>query len=203
MQILLRDILSEITSTEDPKDTPLKVQIYCDMDGVLVDMDKGFKELSGGYTVDNYVDKFGGDRKIAQKNFWKLIGRKADFWSSLDPMPDASILWKFITDNFKDPVPVVLSAGQGSKLAQQKTEWIHRHFGPHVRVIIATKGVDKPNYILDNGTPEEGQYITNVLIDDTQKNINAWDSEPKHRIAIFHKNAAETIKALQPFIDKQ
>ena len=200
MQILLRDILSEITSTEDPKDTPLKVQCYVDMDGVLVDMNKRFKELSGGYTAENYRDKFNGDQKIAQKNFWKLINRKKDFWISLDPMPDASVLWKFLIDNFKDPVPVVLSAGQGSTLAQQKTEWIHKHFGPNVRVIIATKGTEKINYIINNGSPTEGQYVTNVLIDDTKKNINAWDSEPQHRISIFHKNAAETIKALQPFI---
>jgi 5'(3')-deoxyribonucleotidase len=203
MQILLKDILSEITSTEDPKDTPLKVQLYVDLDGVLADMDKGFMALSGGYNTKNYKDKFGGDSKLAQKNFWKLVDGKKDYWISLDLMPDAMVLWKFLMDSFKDPVPVISSAGQGSTLAQQKTEWVHKHFGPSVHVIIAPRGVDKPNYIINNGTPTEGQYVTNVLIDDTQKNINAWDNEPKHRIGILHKNAADTIKALQPFINKQ
>jgi len=30
--------------------------------------------------------------------------------------------------NFKDPVPVILSAGQGSRITEQKTAWIRKTY---------------------------------------------------------------------------
>jgi len=117
-------------------------------------------------------------------------------------MPDAMVLWKFITENFTDPVPVLLTAGQGASIAQQKTEWVRRNLGPNVRVILAPAGEKKPEHIIQYPSEGSGKYVTHVLIDDLQKNINAWNNEPLHRIAILHKNAAESIKALQPFISK-
>ena len=193
MQILLKDLLKEAETTATTTDSPLKVQIYCDMDGVLVDMEKGFGELAGGLTPKQYEATHG------KGSFWKVIGRKKDFWISLKPMPDAMVLWKFITENFKNPVPVVLSAGQGSTVVQQKTEWIQKHLGPGIKVMIAPSGVKKPEFVLKSESAP-GQYVTHVLIDDTQKNINAWDNSAAHRIAIHHTSAAESIKALGPFI---
>jgi 5'(3')-deoxyribonucleotidase len=199
MNILLKDLLREADTTQTTTDSPLRVQIYCDMDGVLVDMVKGFQDISGGYKPETLKDKFNGDEKIARKEFWKLIGQKKDFWIGLKPMPDAMVLWKYITDNFKNPVPVVLSAGQGQNVVQQKTDWIHKHLGPGIKVIIAASGGKKPEYIIDPKTTGN-EYTTHVLIDDTQKNIDVWNNSSAHRIAIMHKNAAESIKALKPFI---
>ena len=195
MQILLKDLLREAT-TATTTDSPLKVQIYCDMDGVLVDMEKGFKAISGGLAPKEYEAKNG------KGSFWKVIGRKKDFWITLEPMPDAVVLWKFLSDNFKSPVPVILSAGQGSTVVQQKTEWIHKHLGTGIKVMIAPSGVKKPEFVLKSPDMGEGKYVTHVLIDDTQKNIDAWNNEPHHRIAIHHTSAAESIKALAPFITK-
>ena len=202
MQILLKDLL-EVTpapSTDTPEENPLRVQIYCDMDGVLVNMNKGFKVISGGFTAETFRDKFQGDKKAAQKEFWKLINRTPNFWINLEPMPDAMVLWRFLTDNFKDPVPVVMSAGMGAIISQQKTEWAHRHLGPSVRVIIAPAGTKKSEYIIQEKPTGKEQYVTHVLIDDTQKNIDAWNNVALHRIGIIHRTAAETIRSLDPFI---
>jgi hypothetical protein len=199
---MLKDLLNEAQITTDTTTaSPLRVQIYCDMDGVLVDMDKGFKALSGGYTPDNFKDKFNGDKKVAQKEFWKIIARKPDFWISLEPMPDAKVLWNFIEENFKDPVPVILSAGQGSTVVQQKTEWIRKHISQTVKVLIAPSGVKKPEFIL-NHPVQGGQYVTHVLVDDMSKNMSAWNDQTRHRIGIKHTSAAESIKALQAYITK-
>ena len=198
MQILLKDLLKEVGTTTTT-DNPLQVQIYVDMDGVLVDMEKGFKAISGGYSIDRMKEKFGGDKKAGQREFWKIINKKPDFWISLPAKPDAMVLWKFISNNFKNPVPVILSAGQGSTVQQQKTEWIHKHISPDVKVLIAPSGIKKPEYVI-NPPQESGKYITHVLIDDTLKNINVWDNQAAHRVAIHHTSAAETIKALQIFI---
>lgn len=182
MNIVLKELLN------DPK---LKIQIYCDMDGVLVNMDEGFKKISGGYTPKNFKDapQFHGDEKAARKEFWKLIARYPRFWHDLEPMPDAKVLWKYISETFKEPAPVILSAGQGGPILAGKTAWIRQHISPTAKVFIAPGGIKKPDFIIVQPN------TTQVLIDDTQKNIDAWNNGSE-RLAIFHKNAAETIKLL-------
>lgn len=198
MQILLTELLKEI----EEKST-LEVQIYCDMDGVLVDIDAGFKKISGGYSVDNFKNspEFGGDEKRAKKRFWQLIDTTPNFWVNLPPTSDATVLWEFIRENFKSPLPVILSAGQGSDLARQKTEWIRNHIDPDptVKVIIASAGPKKPEYIIKH----PGKRVSHVLIDDTKKNIDVWNNTTLHRIAIPHTDAASSIKQLREFITNQ
>jgi hypothetical protein len=186
MHILLKDLLKE----EEEK-SALQVQLYVYMDGVLVDMEAGFKELSDGLAPREYEEKNG------KSSFWKLISSKPNFWIDLKPMPDAKILWDFIKENFKNPPPVILSAGQGSSIVQQKTAWIRKHIDPTVKVIIASAGSKKPEYILK--TPGR---VTHVLLDDTQKNIDVWDNVALHRIAIHHTDSASSIKKLQTFINE-
>ncbi len=187
MHILLKDLVKE--QQVGDKDQPLLVQIYCDMDGVLVDMEDGFKKLSGGLTPKEYEAKNG------KSSFWKLIGRNPNFWIDLEPTADYKVLWDYIHTNFKEPKPVILSAGQGAKVVQQKTEWIRKHVDASVRVIIASGGVKKPDYTLN--IPGR---VTHVLVDDTQKNIDAWQNKSDHHIAILHKDAASSIEQLKTFL---
>ena len=184
MHILLKNLLKE----EEEK-SALQVQLYVDMDGVLVDMEAGFMELSDGLTPKEYEEKNG------KSSFWKLIGSKPNFWIDLKPMLDAKILWDFIKENFKNPPPVILSAGQGSSIVQQKTTWIRKHIDPTVKVIIASAGSKKVEYIL-----KTTGRVTHVLLDDTQRNIDVWDNVAYHRIAILHTDASSSIKKLQPFV---
>jgi len=192
MNILLKNLLKEIEEKN-----PLQVQVYLDMDGVLVNMDKGFKEISGGLLPEEIYDlpEFKGNKKAGQKKFWKIIDAVPNFWINLEPNPDAKVLWDFIRDNFKNPAPVILSAGQGADITQQKTAWIRKHIDPNVKVIIARSGPRKPEYILD--IPGR---VTHVLVDDMQKNIDAWDNSALHRIAILHTSAASSISQLKKFL---
>lgn len=183
MHILLKDLLKE------EEKSALQVQLYVDMDGVLVDMNSGFKEISGGLDPSEYEEKNG------KSSFWKVIAKKPNFWIDLKPMPDAKILWDFIKESFTNPLPVILSAGQGSSIVQQKTAWIRKHIDPTAKVIIASAGSKKPEYIL-----KIPGRVTHVLLDDTQKNIDVWDNVALHRIAILHTNSSSSIKKLQPFI---
>ena len=195
MSILLKELLKEIEET-----SPLQVQIYLDMDGVLVDMEEGFKKISGGLTPKQYEAKHG------KASFWKVINQKdpatrqlkyPNFWLDLAPMPGGAELWAYIKENFTTPRPVILSAGQGASLAQQKTAWIRKHIDPNVKVIIADAGVRKPNYIIQY---PQGQRVTHVLVDDAQKNINAWNNDAKHQVAILHTDAGSSIKQLAKFL---
>jgi hypothetical protein len=188
MPILLQTLLSEIDSSV----SPLRTQIYMDLDGVLADIDKAFKKLSGGYTPRTFKDspEFNGDDKKARRRFWQLINSKPGFWQSLEPMPDAMVLWNFVKRKYLDPKPVVLSAGQGTELQSGKLEWVHKHLGQDVQLLLSPAGARKPEFIIEQ--PNTMQ----VLVDDTPKNVDAWNNPEKHRFAILHKNAAETIRQL-------
>jgi hypothetical protein len=195
MHILLKNLIKEAEEK-----SPLKIQFYCDMDGVLVDLDKGFKQISGGLSPKDYEQKNG------KNSFWKVINQKdpatgktkyPNFWLDLEPMPDAFILWDFIKNNFKNPVPVILTAGQGSTIQEQKTQWIRKYIDPKIKVILASAGIKKPNYILQYPPTEK---ISHLLLDDTDKNILAWNNSDLHRIAIHHSDAASSIEKLKPFI---
>jgi hypothetical protein len=107
-------------------------------------------------------------------------------------------LWDYIKNNFKNPPPVILSAGQGAKIKEQKTAWIRKHIDPNVKVIIAASGVKKPEYIIDNADAP----LNHILLDDTDKNITAWENSGKDRIALLHKDAAASIKLIQSIISK-
>jgi hypothetical protein len=187
MHILLKSLLKEVE-----EESSVKYQFYCDMDGVLVDMDKGFKKISGGLLPKEYESKNG------KNSFWKIVNQHPNFWIELEPLPDAKVLWDYIKDNFKDPLPVILSAGQGEKIKEQKTAWVRKHIDPSVKVIIADSGINKPNYIINN----PNVALTHILLDDTEKNITAWENSGDKRIALLHKNAADSIKLIQSIISK-
>lgn len=187
MHILLKDIIKEVESEEEKN--PSIVQVYVDMDGVLVDMEKGFAAISGGLKPKEYEAKNG------KSSFWKLIARHPNFWIELEQMPDAKVLWEFVHGNFKEPKPVILSAGQGARIIQQKNDWIRKHIDPSVKVIIAPAGPKKPEYTLN--IPGR---VTHLLIDDTQKNIDAWQNKSPHHIAILHTDAQKTIEQLKAFL---
>ena len=210
MQILLKDLLKEVvdTDTQDATEkSPLKVQIYCDMDGVLADMEKKFEEISGGVSMDDFKDKpeFQGNQQKAQREFWKLINSKKDFWQSLDVLPGAKQLWDTMKTLFVDPKPVVLSAGQGFNLISQKQAWFQQNIDatvPKDRIIIAQGGTQKANHAIKFPS---GEYVTHILVDDTQRNIDAWKTRGEHFVGILHnhEDVQNTIRQLQDWANKK
>ena len=184
MSILLKNILKEIDTNSVDQHIPLNVQCYIDMDGVLVDMNKGFQAISGGKLPE----------EVSRKEFWKLIGSTPKFWLNLPETPDGRVLWNFVSENFEHPAPVILSAGQGATILTEKTAWIRKHISETAKVVISPSGIKKPDYVI------ERPNTVHILIDDTQKNVDAWNNTEKHRIAILHKNTADTIKQLKNYI---
>ena len=62
--------------------------IYCDMDGVLVDFEKGYKELTNTTPSRSFDGK---------ASFWEPISKAgAQWWVDLDWMPDGQELWRYI-----------------------------------------------------------------------------------------------------------
>jgi hypothetical protein len=147
--------------------------IYCDMDGVLVDFDRGYQELTGMTTQQ--ADAMGGD------TFWEPLTKAgAKWWITLNWMPDGKQLWNYI----KKYTPILLSAPskqESSRLG--KRVWVKREL-PDVKLILRPAS-------------QKQQYAspTSILIDDRQKNIDQW--EAAGGIGILHTSAANTIEQLK------
>jgi hypothetical protein len=190
MHILLKNILKEAVVKEDGEN-PLKIQLYVDMDGVLVDLDGGFKKITT-MTPKEYSKKNG------KNAFWDVVEKNPNFWLDLPPLPDAKSLWDVIKDNFKNPPPIILSEGSGSNLAKQKKDWIKKYIDSNVEVRIANLGYLKSNYAT------KIPNVMNLLLDDTGPrdvegdeldNITAWENVSGN-IAIHHTDAASSIQKI-------
>ena len=147
--------------------------IYCDMDSVLVDFDRGYQELTG--MISQQADAKGVE------TFWDPISKAgAKFWITLQWMPDGKQLWDYI----KKYNPILLSAPsreESSKLG--KRVWVKREL-PGVKLILKYAS-----------QKQEYASPTSILIDDRQKNIDQW--EAAGGIGILHTSTPNTIKQLQ------
>ena len=155
------------------REEEIQYTIYCDMDGVLVDFDRGYQELTGMTTQQ--ADAMGGD------TFWEPLTKAgAKWWITLNWMPDGKQLWNYI----KKYTPILLSAPskqESSRLG--KRVWVKREL-PDVKLILRPAS-------------QKQQYAspTSILIDDRQKNIEQW--EAAGGIGILHTSTANTIEQLK------
>jgi hypothetical protein len=151
----------------------LKYKIFCDMDGVIVNFDEGYKQLPGALELDGTYQ--------SSEEFWAPINSAGkEFWENLNWMPDGKKLWEYIDEYY----PIILSSpsrkGYGSR--EGKKNWVDREL-PGVPLILEYS-FNKQKY--------SGPH--NILIDDRPSNIDQWIS--KGGIGILHKSTEETIKIL-------
>jgi len=155
---------------EDPKEF---YTIYCDMDGVLVDFNKGYKELTGIDIKNHYFSD--------SKQFWDPIKEAGSkFWEELDWMSDGKKLWNYI----KPYTPKLLSSPSREQSSHKgKYLWAKQNI-PGVELIL------KPAH-----EKKEFASSNSILIDDKGSNIKDW--EDNGGIGILHKNTFKTIQELK------
>ena len=163
--IQLANILKEVTS-------PYK--LYCDLDGVLVNFEKGYVNLTGQKPPPYGI-------KYDAKAFWDPIAKAgAPFWVNLEWMPDGKALWNYI----KPYSPSILSAPSRDKSSGEgKTLWMNQNL-PGVHLIL------KPA-----SKKQELASPNSILIDDREDNIQRW--KDAGGIGIRHTSTADTIKQLK------
>jgi FMN phosphatase YigB (HAD superfamily) len=146
-------------------------KIYCDMDGVLVDFDKGYLELTG-HELD------GSHRN--DTDFWDPINAAGyDFWINLGWMKDGKDLWSYI-EKYNPKLLSAPSRQEDSRVA--KFDWVYKEL-PGVKLILRSAKHKK-----DFAGPN------NILIDDRVDNINGWIESGG--IGILHTSSEDTIKQL-------
>lgn len=148
--------------------------IYCDMDGVLVDFEQGYYELTGKRTSQFLK----GDA-----DFWKPIEEEgASFWANLPWMPDGQELWRYI----KKYKPNILSApSQDPSSRVGKEVWLKMHLKNSYRNAYFASRSNKKMFAAQN----------KILIDDIQQTIDEWNAAGG--IGIHHTSASNTIKELK------
>jgi len=170
-----------------------KFVIFCDMDGVLVDFDEGYKQLTGMSTQHvNAQDK---------SNFWKAFRQglvdkdisEESFWTNLDWQPGGKELWDYIAP-YK---PYVLTAPavnfdlpDDQRYSQEynesmkgKLNWVQRL--PNMRKVYFAAAKNKPKFARPN----------HILIDDRKDTIDAWNANGG--IGILYQSAQQVIEDLK------
>ena len=152
--------------------------VYLDMDGVIVNLEKGAFKVHGKQLSD-----------VQRTERWDKISDTKDFWKDLEWMPGSKKLWNFL----KPYKPSIMSAYAKSEpnSAKGKEEWLKKNVEklPRSRINLVMRS-DKQRFARDGRT-----QAPNILIDDHEKNIREWES--KGGIGIHHTSVERTIARLK------
>ena len=152
--------------------------VYLDMDGVLVDLERGSIDVHGKILND-----------VPKPERWDKINAIKNFWKELNWMPGAKKMWDFL----KPYTPSIMSAWtkHDPNSAKGKEDWLKGHVGSLSRSRInLVMRADKKRFAKDGRTG-----APNILIDDHPTNIGEW--EANGGIGIHHTNVNRTIAKLK------
>ena len=151
-------------------------KIYFDMDGVLADFDRGVSEMF--HTTTEQDDEM-----------WAAIRQVPHFYDRLKPMPGALELFQTVFETYGDRCAILTGIPKEKRgipaAGADKIAWSHRVLSPAVAVHIVY-AEEKKNFCRG---PEC------VLIDDLEKNINAW--EESGGTGVLHKSPENTLRILR------
>lgn len=168
--IRLKEIYNKIIEQIEPS----KYTLYCDMDGVLCDFEKRFKDLTG-LSPDAFRDKNGLNK------FWETVDKDGvRFWVGIPWMPDGKKLYEYIKPNLYALLSAP-SSDNSSRLG--KRLWVKNNI-PGTKLILAA-AKNKQDYSEENS----------ILIDDRSSTINEWNAGGG--IGILHTSADNTIQQLK------
>ncbi len=138
-------------------------KIYFDMDGVLVDFDRGVEELAHHESLNQGISTDETDSEM-----WDAVRTVDHFYARLEPMEGALELFHRLDQKYPGTCEILTGVPKPRRriahAAEDKKEWIRAHLGAEVIVHTVYKE-EKKNFCTG---PES------VLIDDFDRNINAW-----------------------------
>ena len=179
----------------------MNIKIYCDMDGVLVDLVGGIqRSLKTSYNADLITELLSMDfswRKkhpdpnlnLALDEIKELLSDNPTFWGdTLQPLPDALELWEYISQFELN----ILSHPWDKDSLDGKEFWVANHLSPRPKEIHLPLDGKKHLFAIN---PDE---TPNILIDDFSKYIDKWKAAGG--IAITHTSTKNTIEELEKII---
>jgi len=187
-------------------------QIYCDMDGVLVDFETGAinqinKDLKDetitGKKIDRLrqelsklgrdivaiqdIDKMDKENRLqsARNYMYRRLEDDEKFWADLPWAEGGQELWSYIS-KFDPYILTAPMKGEGSK--RGKEIWIEENLNPIKPPKKIFMSHEKDNWAVTDGK-------SNVLIDDFITNIEPW--RDAGGVAILHTSTENTIAQLK------
>ena len=174
------------------------IRIFCDLDGVLVDFNRGFKNLeenSDKLTPKEY------DKEHGKHSMWKIIDPEGEkFWIRLKWTKDGRELWDYLTRYN----PIILSSPSRSKYSiPGKMEWIKRNLGiTQAKPTTSASDWDpESRIILSSDKFKFARSKNDILIDDTRAKLDKWTAAGG--TGIFHNDATDTIRVLEEIFTKK
>ena len=174
------------------------IRIFCDLDGVLVDFNRGFKNLeenSDKLTPKEY------DKEHGKHSMWKIIDPEGEkFWIRLKWTKDGRELWDYLTRYN----PIILSSPSRSKHSiPGKMEWIKRNLGiTQAKPTTSASDWDpESRIILSSDKFKFARSKNDILIDDTRAKLDKWTAAGG--TGIFHNDATDTIRVLEEIFTKK
>lgn len=160
------------------------MDVFLDMDGVLVDLAKGFENVTG-YRLCWQLEK-----EMGKEHYWTPVNNaRPEFWSSLPKMPDADHLVGRLLDMFSVDQMHILSAvfNDHEECEEEKRVWIdtnHPEILPYQVNIVQRS--EKKLFARNQTTG-----LPNLLIDDMEKNCVEWTKAGG--IAVLHTSAESSL----------
>jgi hypothetical protein len=156
-------------------------KIYVDMDGVLCNFVKKYRELF------NQDPESLRNKKDYNKNFDNFIN--GQHFASLEMMPDAFFMVDYLRSRSL-PIEILSSTGRPEnheEVSRQKIVWLQTH------------GITfKPNFVPGKELKKKFATPNSIIIDDTLSVIDDW--KQAGGIAIHHKNARDTVVMLKFYL---
>lgn len=161
-------------------------EIYCDLDGVLVDFEDKALEIVG----------FLPDRteagKRARKEFWQAISahvkRGGKFFADMKKLHDADELWKYI-HTLGVPVRICSATGHTRGAGDEKRSWVAAH--------LSQEAADTAIFVRDGKDKAAHAHAAAILIDDRVNVITPWIEAGG--IGILHTSTESTIAKLKEY----
>lgn len=195
------------------------MRIYCDLDGVLVNLEKGYiNKVNSVYP--KFLDEIGYDgnfknidrlltlhfEKLASNDkekakakfrasakFWSFIRGDENFWINLEWMPDGKELFNSLVtlreNNIISELSILSAPSKSDPIVPQGKR-------AWLSKNNVTSKVD--NVIIDGDKFKYANDSNDILIDDTMKKLDAWKSA--NGTPIFHTNTSNTLSILNKIL---
>lgn len=160
------------------------MQVYCDLDQVLVAFLSGARRALGREFNDPAL---GTDQEK-----WALLRAIPGFWIQLEWMPGAHALWRRLKPHNPHILSAVPDPNDAPSCSAEKKLWCWQELGLREESgrINIVRRTEKASFAVINGT-------VNLLIDDHPKNITEWEAAGGK--AILHHTVPETLQQLDSF----
>jgi len=151
-------------------------KLFVDLDGVLVDFDKGVTQITGKKP-----------EQLDASYMWSVLAQQEEFYATLPWTHDGRKLW----DTVRLLNPTVLTGlPEGNWARNQKLEWCARELGKDVPVLTC-RSKDKAKV----GRQATDPALTPILIDDRSSLRESW--EGINGIFIHHTSGNDSIRQLK------